>query len=129
MQYKKPKGFPEIELQSQLGLYLKSLSSSLLEGSLSSRKTLPSLESLQADLEEMQKAYISYSPEGTDSLRSSMMDMLRTFRKSVSLMKEYVAGGDRALLREASRMAEEGSEMLISLQLVTKESQEMIKDV
>jgi len=129
MQYQKPKGFPEIELQSQLGSYLKSLTSGLLDGSFSRCKTLPSLESLHSDLEEMQKAYMSYSPEGTDSLRSSMMDMLRVFRKSVSLMKEYAAGGDRALLIEAARMAEEGSEMLITLQLVIKESQEMIKDV
>lgn len=129
MQYKKPKGYPEIELHSQFGSYIKSIATGLEDGSLSRRNILPSLESLQKDLDEIHRAYMSYSPEGTESLRNSMVEMLQRFRQCVSLMKEYVTGGEKTLLREACGLAEEGAEMLISLQLVLKESQEMIKDI
>jgi len=129
MQYKKTKGFPEIELHSQFSSYMKSIAAGLDSGSLPCRNILPSLESLQKDLDEIYRTYLSYSPEGTEAMRSSMLEMLQRFRRGVSLMKEYAACEEKTLLKEACDLVEEGSEMLISLQLVLKESQEMIKDI
>ncbi|GEM_PF-1870684 len=129
MQYKKPREYTEIELDSQFGSYMKGISTGLREGTLSRHKILPTLESLQKDIDEMHRTYLSYSPEGTEALRNSMEEMLQMFRKSVILMKEYATGGEKTLLTEAQKLAEEATEMLISLQLVLKESQGMIKDI
>lgn len=129
MQYKKTKRSPEIELHSQFSSYVKSIATGLERGSLSCHNVIPSLESLQKDLDEIYRTYLSYSPEGTEALRNSMLEMLQRFRRGVSLMRDYAASEEKILLKEACELVEEGSEMLISLQLVLKESQEMIKDI